>query len=169
MGWDVNGKKTARYSIAVFGEWPSLISAIGSVAKLQRRHHDITVLGQSEAFSDPALDEHAKRLGNQIERCLSERFELAFDQQDPKLTCTNGPFAVHLTVAANEGHANLRDALKLWMPEIHAARIEEDLKQACLHLWCQVFEPEIEQKVSLALLATRPLRVELRELRPIVG
>lgn len=169
MGWNVNGKVTARYSIAVFGEWSSLLSAIESVTKLQRQHHDITVLGQSDAFADPALDRLAKKLGSQIEQCLSERIELAFEQQHPKLTCTKGPFSVYLAVAVSEGHANLREALKLWMPEIHAARIDKDLKQACLYLWCQVLEPEIEQKVSLALLNMRPMRVELRELRPIAG
>lgn len=167
MGWGVNGNKTARYSIAVFGEWSSLLSAIGSVTKLQRRHHDITVLGPSDAFGDPALNRLTKRLGSHIERCFSERFELAFNRQDPKLTCTKGPFAVHLTIAVSEGHATLREALQLWMPDMHAARIDEDLRQACLYLWCQVLEPEIEQKVSLALLDMRPLRVELRELRPI--
>jgi len=167
MRRNVNGNKTARYSIAVFDEWSSLLSAIRSIVKLQRRHDDITILGRSEAFADPALTGLTKKLGEKVDRCFSECFELAFVQQNPKLTCTKGPFAAHLTVAASEGHVSLREALKLWMPEIHADRINEDLKQACLHLWCQVFEPESEQKISLALLDMRPLRVELRDLRLI--
>jgi hypothetical protein len=166
---NVNGNRAPRYAVAVFGEWPLLLSAIRSLAGLDRRRNAVTILGQTAAFADPSLGALVKALGKPIERSFSERFALEFSRQVPALTCTKGPFATQLAIAAKEGRDTLLDALKIWMPETHAARIDNDLKKAHLHLWNRVFDPEGEQKVSLLLLKMRPLRVEVRDLRPMVG